>query len=216
MDDNILSVKDPRDAFMFMLLERINGLEDTVRDLRKQVCTLEESKIHFECTKQNFNSKECVQAVKIWFWSSMDSIEKAKKEMAESVNLIIEKLGTDVFKSASAVISYSDLLPFGYQASTCLYLNFKNAVWVHEFTRLLHQIDFTVSAHIEVHDGMICFLSHKREGYANESGIVYSAYDLDGNKVDEPQWIEWNNICHLLRGHTDVEEDWSDDGDFDD
>lgn len=217
MDNNILCVKDPRDAFMLMLLERINSLEDTVIDLRKQISILEENKTHFECTKQTFSSKECVQAIKLWFWCSTDSLDKAKHEMAESVNSIVKKFGTDVFKSASAIISYSDVLPFGYQASTCLYLNFKNAVWIHEFTRLLYQIDFTATAHIEIYDGMICFLSHKKEGFANERGIVYNAYDLDGNKIDEPEWIEWSNICNILRSREDIlEEWWSENGDFDD
>lgn len=217
MDDRILSVKDPRDAFMLMLLERINGLEDTVRELQGQVGTLEQNQTHFECTKQNFNSKECVQAVKMWFWCSMDSLDKTKQEMVDSVNSIVNKLGTDVFRSVSAIITYNDDLPCGYQASTCLYLNFKNAVWVHEFTRLLHQIDFTASAHIEIHDGMICFLSHKKEGFSNERGIVYNAYDLDGNKISEPQWTEWSNICNILRSREDIlEEWWSENGDFDD
>lgn len=214
-------VCDPRDSFMLMLKERIDCLEDTVKKLNDKVKVLETKNTHFECTKPMFSTNECVSAIQMWFWCDNENIDNAKAQMAYSVNSIVHKLGNDVFKSATAVITYEELMPYGYMPGTRLYMNFKNAVWIHEVSRLLHEIDFPAKTHINIDTRCICFFTHSNESNSMqviEKGIAYSAYDLDGKKIDNPEWKEWEVGCEILKGPDAYisDDEWSDgQADFD-
>ncbi len=58
-EDNILHVSDPRDAFMFMLLERINKLEDNVEDLKKNVEELQDKNTRLIIQNDKFQTWWC-------------------------------------------------------------------------------------------------------------------------------------------------------------
>jgi regulator of replication initiation timing len=92
---SILELTDPRDAFMFMLLERVNKLEDTIQELKTDVVELQDKNKRLVVTNNKFHSYQTIGGVKLAIGCSTTSIQDVKNELETCVNLIVDKLGND-------------------------------------------------------------------------------------------------------------------------
>lgn len=221
MKSEILSITDPRDAFVIMLLERIEKLEDTVRDLSKSLTELKDKHDNF-LVPVGFTSFQAIQAIKLSFdcFNTAD-IEAAKQVMAECCHLIEERLGKEVLSSVCADIILDESLHRGYTPYNRIYINFKRLVWVHEVTRVLASITYpTKSVGTVLSKGAIAFYTTaSRFSGMQENGLVYNLYDKDGNRKTTPVWESYTAGYEFLTNPYPDElysgsDDGSDDGEW--
>lgn len=213
--DNILNVSEPRDAFMFMLLERINKLEDNVEDLKKNVIELQERNKKLIVQNDKFQTYQSIGGVKLAIGCSRNNIDDAKNELEQCINLLVDKLGDDNILSMSAVITLDDFIPWGYKQYTRLYINFKKNCWISELVRLIEDIAFPehLSISVCVDKGMIRYGSHTdNDNILNAKGIGYSLFDIDGEPI-QPVWTNWQNsfVIHRTEYEFSESSDISDD-----
>ncbi len=209
----ILSITDPKDAFLVMLLERIEALEDKVSSLTQ---ITKEQNTSF-VVPEGINSFQGVQALKLAPTCSTTCIEDAKKELEQCCVLVEEKLGGhDILKSLVADIILDDHIPCGYVYCCRIYINLKRPVWIHEITRLLASIKYPVEVGTKISKGTISFYNTStRFSHTQEKGLVYSLFDKDGNRKDTPIWESYVSGYNILvdpfpdEWHSDGEQsDW--------
>jgi hypothetical protein len=191
MDTNILSITDPKDLFIIMLLERLEKLEDKVAEL---------DKIQY-VVPDGVSSFQSVQALKLAITCSTAGIEDAKKELETCCHLVEERFKQDaILKSVVADLILDEAFPWGYPYCCRIYLNFTRSVWIHEVTRVLTSIKYPVKEFgTSISKGAIVY--YKTEGrysHIEEHGIAYSLYDKDGNRKENPIWEPYHSGFEIL------------------
>lgn len=202
----MLVVTDPRDAFALMLMERLEACEDRIRELEQKVTTLEDTKKTVLVKNKGFHSYQCVGAIKLAVSCSNTCVEDGKRDLEVCIQLLLDKFGLDIFKSLTAVITLDDYMSCGYKWCTRLYMNFKQLCWIHEFTKMIDEINFPAGMDVSVcvSKGLICYGHHRNEGCSSEDddderGIVYRVFDIYENLIEEPTWTEWTGTCTILK-----------------
>lgn len=206
--DDILCVTDPRDAFLFMLLERINKLEDNVEDLKKNVKELQDKNKRLIIQNDKFQTYQTIGGIKLAIGCSRNNIEDAKNELETCINLLVAKLSDNNLLSLSAVITLDDFMPWGYKQYTRLYINFKKHCWISELVRLIEEIAFPehLSISVCIDKGMIRYGSHSdSDNTSNSKGIGYSLFSIDGEPI-QPVWTNWQNTFVIHRTEYDFSE----------
>jgi hypothetical protein len=216
MSREILSITDPKDAFCLMLLERIDKLEDQVYTLSKQLNEVNDDRNDiFLKSKDILNNNECVGAMKLAVYCFSMTLQEAKETMEDCMKLLVGRFGIDNFKSLSGAIIIDDFEKGVFKCCTRICMNFTTPCWIHEFTRALNKIPLPVRVDTIVDKGSILYYKFSNDsGYGSDDdnrygGIVYSYFDLDCKRIDEPSWKEWHNDCLLI---TEPPYDFSDDG----
>lgn len=200
-EDNVFCISDPRDSFMFMLLERINKLEDNVEELKKTVNELQQRNKRLTVRNDKFQTYQTIGGIKLAIGCTRDSIEDAKNELETCINLIVAKLGISNLLTLSAVITLDERIPWGFKQYTRLYMNFKKNCWISELIRLIEEVEFPehLSISVCVDKGIIRYGSHTdTDNLPNAKGIVYSLFDVDGEPI-QPVWTNWQNTCVIHR-----------------
>jgi hypothetical protein len=219
MDKNMLVITDPRDAFALMLMERLEACEDIIRKLEKKVTTLEDAKNTITVKNKGFHSYQCVGAMKLAVSCSNTCVEDGKRDLEVCVQLLVDKFGLNIFKSLTAVIILDDNIQCGYKWCTRIYMNFKELCWIHEFTKMIDEINFPPGMDVSVcvSKGTICYGDN--ESYSSEdedvSGIVYRLFDIYENLVEKPTWTNWNGTCTILKLPSPQCSDYGDEDDWD-
>jgi hypothetical protein len=198
MTKRVLEILDPRDDFLFMLLERINALEQENIEMRM---TLQKQNESFEVSNENMCSSKLMARAFVLRTSftndSLLTIDELKTHYESIVQLLLQKFGEETFRSISVVIeTYSDVHGDVYHNS-CVYMNMKNRCWIDKTTKMLSEIKFPIWVNIET-DHLACAFNSHIALNLNQSGIIYNAYDVNGVIIAEPKWAEWTMYARIL------------------
>lgn len=202
-DDKILKVSEPRDAFLLMLLERVDALEDKLNDVEKANVELKkqnqqmQSRIH---ELERFQVNDDVKTLTTYqaplsrtFFvrviapgTGPGTYDQVKDACEKVTKMIHDKLGADAFVTLTCVTKM-------YEGTADIYLNMKNRCFVYQVCRLLSSMEYPTVVYINC-DMVDRYMLHVLQGC---NGEYYSYFEPSGNKISEPSWKPWSNILEL-------------------
>lgn len=198
---DIMNPIDPRDSFMFMLLERIGVLETRVHELEASQKHLQEALILKPVVASNIQAigidhTMCSFMINIpnkvnHDANTLETQDTLKADAETILNLLLSSFGESCFLSATAILI----------DSVCeIMINFRKRMWKHEMMRAISNLQFPRK--IEITDEMIARYS----SYINigKHGLYYSMYDLDGCLSSSPAWKEWNETFAVVSTNVNV------------
>jgi hypothetical protein len=188
-DKLVLNFEDPRDAFIMMLMERIECLEDRLsRIIEPKLDYLNQERLKFECESSSVSSKTTrTFTIKLYHYSN--DIDVIMSLCVNAVNEIIKTFGVKAFVSVSAVIENDG------QDFCVIYLNMHRRCWTYETIKALSDVKISCLMKIEK-DLASAYNYHIGMG-ENSQGYVFSAYDLNGNYIEEPKWVKWERMVNI-------------------
>lgn len=197
MTKRVLETLDPRDDFLFMLLERINSLEQENIEMRAEI---QKQNDLFEVSNENMCSSKFIARAFVLRTSftndSLLTIDELKTKYENVVQLLLHKFGKKAFRSVSVVIEiYTDMHEDVYHNS-CVYLNMKNRCWIDKMTKMLSEIKFPIWLNIDTDHLACAFNSHVAP---NQSGVIYNAYDMNAKMIAKPKWVEWSTYARICQ-----------------
>lgn len=202
-DDKVLNISEPRDAFMLMLLERVDALEDKLNDVQNTNAELKkknqqmQSRIHelerFE-VNDNVKTLTTYQAPlsRTFFvrvvapGTGPGTYEQVKVACEQVMKIIHDKLGADAFVTLTCVAKM-------YEGTADIYLNMKNRCFVYQVCRLLSSTEYPTLVYVNC-DMVDRYMLHVLQGC---NGEYYSYFDTSGNRISEPSWKTWSNMLEL-------------------
>jgi hypothetical protein len=192
MDKEVLNVDDPRDTFIFMLLERIECLEDRLNKIiEPKIDYINEQRLKFECDTSISSKVAKTFMIKLYHYSS-DNQNIIMTLCENVINSIVNKIGVKSLISVSAVIEEDIHEPSHYAT---IYINMYRRCWVYETIKTLSKIDTPCLMNIEKHM-YSAFNSHVSIGPISK-GYIYSVFDLKGNYINNPSWKAWEGFAEI-------------------
>lgn len=189
---NILNVEDPRDAFILMLLERIDSLEDKLNKvIEPKLDYLNNERLKFEC-QGSLQSDDISKTFVIKLYHNSQNLNVIMSVCENTIKMIIDKLGYKSILSISAIIEVGAFEP----DYALIYINMRRRCWVHETIKAISDVKIPCLIKVEKN---ICSAFNSYVGIDKLSkGFIYNAYDLDGNPVSNPMWKEWTRSAKIL------------------
>lgn len=202
-DDKVLNVSEPRDAFLLMLLERVNALEDklseaekTSEELKKKNQNMQYKIDELERFQVNDNVKTLTtyQAPlsRTFFvrvvapGTGPGTYDQVKHACEQVTKMILEKLGPDAFVTLTCVTKM-------YEGTADIYLNMKNRCFVYQVIHLLSSMEYPTVVYVNC-DMVDRYMLHVLQGC---NGEFYSYFDSQGKRISEPSWNAWSNMLEL-------------------
>ncbi len=188
----VMKIDDPRDAFILMLLERLETLEDKLNQvIEPQIKGLQQERQQLEC-----NSRIGTTAVSKTFtmrvYYNDEGIDVIKETCEEMVRQVNDILGPENCLTVSAIIE--PIAPTSEYA--IIYINLRRRYWVHRTIMILSDVKTPYYTTIEKGD---CAAVNAHIGLDEQStGHVYNAFDLKGRKLINPSWTTWVRHATML------------------
>lgn len=191
-DRQILNVEDPRDAFIIMLMERIECLEDRLNKvIEPRIDSIDHERLNIEC-RALITGSTTSQTFEIKLYHYNPNLSVVMTLCENTVRAITDKLGHTTFRSASAIIEKDAFTP----DYAIIYINMRRRCWVHETIKAISDIGVPCIVKIDKH---ICSAFNAYVGIDEMSnGLIYNAYDLEGNHVLNPSWQQWTRSAKIL------------------
>jgi hypothetical protein len=175
-----------------MLLERIEYLEDRLNKvIEPKIDYLNQERLEFEC-QGSTKGKNISKTFVIKVYHNSQSIDEVMSICELTINVIKDKLGHKSILSISAIIENEAFEP----DYALIYINMRRRCWVHETIKAISDVKIPCLIKVEKN---ICSAFNSYVGIDELSkGLIYNAYDLDGNLVTNPMWKEWTRSAKIL------------------
>lgn len=206
MEKTVLTVTDPRDAFMIMLSERMGDIEarltklEKVENIESRLEFLESEHAKFEMKNPGYSSEDLVKTFLLTIKNIEDvedidtsSLPSVKNDCEIIVNSIISQFGDGIL-TASAIIEHWS---FGDQLLLDVYIkvNMKRKCFFNKIVHMISEIKLPRHIEISAEPGVVRYNHHVSKYH--DDGLVFNAYDICGDKVACPEWTNWTNSCEL-------------------
>jgi hypothetical protein len=202
-DDKVLNVSEPRDAFLLMLLERVNTLEDKLNEVEKINAELEKKNQQMQSKideLERFQVSDNVKTLTTYqaplsrtFFvrvvapgTGSGTYEQVKNACEQVMKMIYDKLGPNAFVTLTCVAKM-------YEGTADIYLNMKNRCFVYQVIRLLSSMEYPTVVYVNC-DMVDRYMLHVLQGC---NGEFYSYFDSHGKRIPEPSWNAWSNMLEL-------------------
>jgi hypothetical protein len=202
-DAKVLKVNDPRDAFLLMLLERVNALEDKLNEVDKISSELEKKNLQMQDKLQELERFQVNDDVKtlttyqaplsrtffvrvVAPGTGPGTYEQVKNACEKVMKMIYDRLGPNSFVTLTCVAKM-------YEGTADIYLNMKNRCFVYQVIRLLSSMHYPTVVYINC-DMVDRYMLHVLQGC---NGEYYNYFDTSGNLISEPSWNAWSNMLEL-------------------
>lgn len=197
-DKEFMVVDDPRDAFIFMLMERIEHLEDRLnRIIEPKLEYLNQERLRFECQTSAMSNK-ATKTFTIQLYHYSKDLDVIMSLSQSAVNEVVRRMGVNSLVSVSAVIEIKNEME--YEDFSIIYINMYRRCWVHETIKALSELKISCLTKIEK---VLCSAFNTHVSLEHNSwGYVYSAYDLDGIYNPCPKWQKWEKAAKIYEPST--------------
>lgn len=200
MDKDLVSIDDPRDAFMLMLLERIGVLESRLNTFEAKVMEVEARERNFEVGENSSCSNKAITSTFVLTIKNIHNLQTSVLDSVKSdcetiISLLISCFGIESILTCSAII---EQWSFGDMPCLDVYIkvNMKRDCFVDKIVHKVSELMFPRRVVIDIEKGVKRYNSHVQH---DDHGIVFNAYDLSGNKSETPVWNNWTNTCEIYK-----------------
>lgn len=189
---------DPRDACILMLVERVGVLEEKVHELQTAVNQLQKKIMEFELqpflphSSMIINDTEMIYVMTLHILANFpENMQQLKQDCEHIVKHAAHALGgSDTIRTATVVIPINQPNPI---ISADLVLNFRQACWRHEASRILSHCPFPRKVFVNDTNRIFCQFTYTRQ---NCEGIYLPLFDTKGQATQQ-QWTQWKDTIVL-------------------